>query len=40
MLNYFAKQRKKESTEIKEYELETTSLRPTCSTTASQSTEF
>ena len=40
ILIYFAKQRRKESTEIKEHEQETNSSRPTCSTSASQSTEF
>ena len=40
MLSYSAKQRRKESTEIKEHEQETDSLRPTCMTSASQSTEF
>ena len=40
MLSYFAKQRRKDSKEIKEHEQETDSLRPTCSTSASQSTEF
>ena len=38
ILSYFAKQRRKESTEINEQE--TDSSRPTCSTSASQSTEF
>ena len=40
MLSYFAKHRRKESTEIKEHERETDSSRPTCSTSASQSTKF
>lgn len=40
ILSYFAKQRRKESTEINEHEQETDSSRPTCSTSASQSTEF
>ena len=40
ILSYFAKQRRKQSPEIKEREQETDSLRPTCSTSASQSTEF
>ena len=40
ILIHFAKQRRKESTEIKEHEQETHSSRPTCSTSASQSTEF
>ena len=40
MLSYFAKRKKKESTEIIEHEQETDSSRPTCSTSASQSTEF
>ena len=40
MFCYFAKQRRKESTEIKEQEQETDSSRPTCSTSASHSTEF
>ena len=39
ILSYFAKQRRKKSTEIKEHEQETDSSRPTCST-SSQSTEF
>ena len=39
-LSYFAKQRRKESTEIKVYEQETDSLTSTCSTSASQSIEF
>ena len=39
-LSYFAKQRKKESTKIKEHEQETNSSRPTYSASASQSTEF
>ena len=40
LLIYFAKQRRKKSTEIKDHEQETNSSRPTCSTSASQSTEF
>ena len=36
----FAKQRRKELTEIKEHKQETDSSRPTCSTSASQLTEF
>ena len=40
MLSCFAKQRRKESTEIQEHEKETDSSRPTCSTSASQLTEF
>ena len=40
ILCYFAKRRKKESTEIKEHEQETDSLRLNCSTSASQSTGF
>ena len=40
MLSYFAKQRRKKSTEIKEHKQETDSSRLTCSTSASQSTEF
>ena len=40
ILSYFAKQRRKESTEIKEHEQETDSSRPACSTSPSQSTEF
>ena len=40
ILRYFAKQRRKESTEINEHQQETDSSRPTCSTSASQSTEF
>ena len=39
MLRYFAKQRRKESTEIKEQEQETDSSRPTCCICASHSTE-
>ena len=35
-MGYFGKQKKKESTEIKEHEQETYSSRPTCSTSASQ----
>ena len=37
---YFAKQRKKESTEINEHEQDTDSSRPTCSYSASKSNEF
>ena len=40
ILNYSAKQRWKEATEIKEHEQETDSSMPTCSTSVSQSTEF
>ena len=40
ILSYFAKQRRKESTKIKEHEQQSDSSRPTCSTSASQSTEF
>ena len=40
ILSYFAKQRRKESTDIKENEQKTDFSRPTCSTFASQSTEF
>ena len=40
ILSYFAKQERKESTEIKEHEQVTNSSRPICSTSASQSTEF
>ena len=40
ILSYFAKQRKKESTEIEEHEQKTDSSRPTCSTAAPQSTEY
>ena len=40
ILSYSAKQRRKESTEIKEHEQETDSSRPTCCASASQSTEF
>ena len=40
LLSYFAKQRKKELTEINEHEQERDSSRPTCSTSASPSTEF
>ena len=40
ILRYFPKKRRKESTEIKEHKQETDSWRPTCSTSASQSTEF
>ena len=39
-LSYFAKQRGKESTEIKEHEQETNSSRQTCSVSASQLIEF
>ena len=39
ILSYFAKQRRKELTEIKEHEQETDSSRPTFSTSAFQSTE-
>ena len=39
ILSYFAKQRRNESTE-KKHKQETNSLRPICSTSASQSTEF
>ena len=40
IFNFFAKRRRKKSTEIKEHEQDTDSSRPTCSTSASQSTEF
>ena len=40
ILGYFAKQKRKESTEIREYEQETASSRPACGSFASQSTEF
>ena len=40
IFSYFAKQRRKESTEIKEHEQETDSSRPTYSTSDSRSTEF
>ena len=40
ILSYFVKQRRKESTEIKEHEQETDSSRPSCSSSASQSIEF
>ena len=40
ILGYFAKQRRRELTEIKEYEQDTDSSRPTCRTSASQSPEF
>ena len=40
ILSYFAKQRRKESTEIKEHEQQTDSSRPTCNTSASHLTEF
>ena len=40
MLCYFGKQRRKESIELKEHEQETNLSRPTCSTSAFQSTEF
>ena len=40
VLRYFAKQRRKGSTEIKEHDQETNSSRPTCSTSASQSIEY
>ena len=39
-LSYFAKQRRKELTEKKEHDQETDFSMPTCSTSASQSTEF
>ena len=38
--SYFAKQRRKESADINEHELETDSSKPTCSISAFQSTEF
>ena len=40
ILRCVAKQNRKESTKIKEHEQETDSSRPTCCTSASQSTEF
>ena len=40
ILSYFAKQRRKESIEMKDHEQGTDSSRPSCSTSASQSTEF
>ena len=40
ILSYFATQRRKKSREIKEHEQDTNSLRPTCSISASQLTEF
>ena len=38
ILSYFAKQRRKKSTKSKQHKQETDSWRPTCSTSASQST--
>ena len=40
ILSCFAKQRRKKSMEKKEHEQETDSSWPTCSTSASQSSEF